>query len=131
MAAFWGMHLSPSKHSYAWLPRKCDYRTDRHTHTDERTDRQTPDKVIPMCRYASQATQKQYMAIAIRWKNIAIYHNTFFLYRDTPTTKHIRKLSQNVWLVDVTQWPFFFIIEKIIWCPKQISSHPQPSIIKI
>ena len=29
-----------------------DYRTDRHTH------RQTPDKVIPMCRYASQATQK-------------------------------------------------------------------------
>ena len=33
--------------SYAWLPRKCDYWTDR----------QTPDKVIPMCSYASQATQ--------------------------------------------------------------------------
>ena len=26
--------------------------------THGRTDRQTPDKVIPMCRYASQATQK-------------------------------------------------------------------------
>ena len=26
--------------------------------TDARTHRQTPDKVIPMCRYASQATQK-------------------------------------------------------------------------
>ena len=51
MGAFWGMHVSPAKHSYAWLPRKCDYQTDRHTH------RQTPDKVIPMCRYASQATQ--------------------------------------------------------------------------
>ena len=25
---------------------------------DRRTDRQMPDKVIPMCRYASQATQK-------------------------------------------------------------------------
>ena len=25
---------------------------------DRRTDRQTTDKVIPMCRYASQATQK-------------------------------------------------------------------------
>ena len=25
-------------------------------HTDRRTDRQTPDKVIPMCRYALQAT---------------------------------------------------------------------------
>ena len=39
------------KHSYARLPKMCDYRTDR------RMDRQTPDKVIPMCRYASQATQ--------------------------------------------------------------------------
>ena len=26
--------------------------------TDTRTHRQTQDKVIPMCRYASQATQK-------------------------------------------------------------------------
>ena len=31
-----------------WLP---DWQTDG------RTDRQTPDKMIPMCRYASQATQ--------------------------------------------------------------------------
>ena len=29
--------------------------------TDTQTDRQTPDKVIPMCHYASQATQKQSM----------------------------------------------------------------------
>ena len=48
VAAFRGMHVSPAKHSYAWLPRKCDYWTDR----------QMPDKVIPMSRYASQATQK-------------------------------------------------------------------------
>ena len=52
VAAFRRMHVSPAKHIYAWLPRKCDYRTDG------RTERQTPDKVIPMCRYASQATQK-------------------------------------------------------------------------
>ena len=39
MAAFRGMHVSPAKHSYAWLPRKCDYRTDTHTNTDGRTDR--------------------------------------------------------------------------------------------
>ena len=45
------MHASPGKHSYAWLPRKCDYRTNRHM------DRQTPDKIIPMCPYALQATQ--------------------------------------------------------------------------
>ena len=33
---------------------------DRHTDRwmDGRTDGQTPDKVIPMCRFASQATQK-------------------------------------------------------------------------
>ena len=43
---------------------KRDYResvtigqTDARTHA--RTHRQTPDKVIPMCRYASQATQKR------------------------------------------------------------------------
>ena len=53
VAAFRGMHVSPAKHSYAWLPRKCDYRTDRHM------DKQTPDKVIPICRYASHVTQKR------------------------------------------------------------------------
>ena len=31
MAAFRGMHVSPAKHSYVWLPRKCDYRTDSQT----------------------------------------------------------------------------------------------------
>ena len=39
MAAFRGMHMSPAKHSSAWLPRKCHYWTDRHTH--RQTDRQT------------------------------------------------------------------------------------------
>ena len=37
VAAFQGMHVSPAKHSYVWLPRKCDYRTDRQT--DGQTDR--------------------------------------------------------------------------------------------
>ena len=45
VAAFRGMHVSPAKHSYG-------------SETDGWTDRQTTDKVIPMCRYASQATQK-------------------------------------------------------------------------
>ena len=40
VAAFREMHVSPAKHSYASV-----------------TDGQTTDKVIPMCRYASQATQ--------------------------------------------------------------------------
>ena len=54
VAAFQGMHVSPAKHSYAWLPRKCDY---QESVTTGQTDRQTPDKVIPVCLYASQATQ--------------------------------------------------------------------------
>ena len=33
---------------------------------DRRTDRQTPDKVIPMCHYASQATQKVFYSILIK-----------------------------------------------------------------
>ena len=37
VAAFWGMHVSPAKHSYAWQPRKRDFWTDTHTHG--RTDR--------------------------------------------------------------------------------------------
>ena len=46
------MHMSHAKHSFG----KCDRRRDRRT--DRQTDGQTTDKVIPMCHYASQATQK-------------------------------------------------------------------------
>ena len=53
VAAFQGMHVSPAKHSSASV-------TDGQT--DGRTDGQTTDKVIPMCRYASQATQKGSLA---------------------------------------------------------------------
>ena len=31
VAAFRGMDVSPAKHSYAWLPRMCDYQTRRRT----------------------------------------------------------------------------------------------------
>ena len=51
VAAFRGMHVSPAKHSFAWLPRKCDYRTDRHKHrrTDGRTDAGQSDPYVPLC----------------------------------------------------------------------------------
>ena len=49
VAAFRGMHVSPAKHSFG----KCDRRVWQ---TDRQRDGQTTDKVIPMCRYASQAT---------------------------------------------------------------------------
>ena len=54
MAAFQGMHVLPAKHINVWLPRKCDNQT--FSLMDIHINGQTPDKVIPMCRYASQAT---------------------------------------------------------------------------
>ena len=52
VAASRGMHVSPAKHSFG----KCDRKVRQ---TDRQTDGRTTDKVIPMCRYASQATQKR------------------------------------------------------------------------
>ena len=47
VAAFRGMHVLPAKHSYAWLPRKCDYRRD--TRTDKQTDAGQSDPYLPLC----------------------------------------------------------------------------------
>ena len=47
VAAFRGMHVSPAKHSYVWLLRKCDYRTDTYTHGQ--TDARQSDPYVPLC----------------------------------------------------------------------------------
>ena len=50
--AFQGMHVSPAKHSYAWLPRKCDYRTDTRTDRQKgggQTDAGQSDPYVPLC----------------------------------------------------------------------------------
>ena len=41
------MHGSPAKHSYAWLPRKHDYRTV--SHTDGQTDAGQSDPYVQLC----------------------------------------------------------------------------------
>ena len=51
VAAFRGMHVSPAKHSYVWLPRKCDYRTDRRTDTGQ------SDPYVPLCFAGTTKTQ--------------------------------------------------------------------------
>ena len=43
VAAFRGLHVSPAKHRCAWLPRKCDYRTDTLT------DAGQSDPCVPLC----------------------------------------------------------------------------------
>ena len=69
VAAFRGMHVLPTKHSYASV-------------TDRRTDRQTIDKVIPMCRYAWQGTQfvkNNYVLIDV-YQNTCKYALSFTLF---------------------------------------------------
>ena len=41
------MHVSPVKHNCAWLPRKCDYQTDRRL--DEWTDAGQSDPYVSLC----------------------------------------------------------------------------------
>ena len=61
VASHRGMHVSPAKHSYAWLPRKCDYHT--HRRMDRQTDRLTDgltdpgqsDHCVTLC-FASDTT---------------------------------------------------------------------------
>ena len=44
------------RNSYAWLSRKCDYRTDRHTHTQ--TDAGQSDPYVPLC-FAGDTKRKR------------------------------------------------------------------------
>ena len=44
------MSVSPAKHSYAWLPRKCDWQTERRTNRmDGQTDTEQSDPYVPLC----------------------------------------------------------------------------------
>ena len=64
VAAFRGMHVSPAKHNYVWLPRKCDYRTDRHTHTQ--TDAGQSDPYVPLCFAGDTKKETSHLADHIR-----------------------------------------------------------------
>ena len=56
---------------------KRDYQESVTTgQTDARTHRQTPDKVIPMCRYASQATQNNVYLTFVSFENWPNSHFT-------------------------------------------------------
>ena len=61
------MHVSPAKHSYAWLSRKCDYRTDRHTHTQTYTGQSDP--YVPLCFAGDTKTVIVIQRIRLFWTN--------------------------------------------------------------
>ena len=50
VAAFRGMHVSSVKHSYVWLPRKCDYQKSVTTgQTHKQTDARQSDPYMRLC----------------------------------------------------------------------------------
>ena len=61
------MHVSLAKHSYVWLSRKCDYRTDRHTHAHTDTDAGQSDPYVPLC-FAGDTKMKQKPGMHMRFR---------------------------------------------------------------
>ena len=74
VAAFWGMHLSPAKHSYAWLPRKCDYWTDRQT--DAQTEARQSDPYVSLCFAGGTKITPQRELTHLVLKTEILYTNT-------------------------------------------------------
>ena len=78
---FRGMHVSPAKHSYAWLQRKCEYWTDRRMGRRQSTVENWPhwrmtspvifqrSKVTPFdCKYLTGVVFQQLWVTVQRWK---------------------------------------------------------------
>ena len=86
------LRVSPAKHSYAWLPRKCDRHTDTDYQTDIRTDRQADagqsDPYVPLC-FAGD-TKNQYaphnfLAGSINLRPFTVY----FLKVNSPVLQYL------------------------------------------
>ena len=83
---------------------KRDYQESVTTgQTDTRTHRQTPDKVIPMCRYASQATQKIVLSLFCSTSYYMYMMYMYKAYRDT-----YRIVSSVLWYVSYCDVPVSF-----------------------
>ena len=77
--AFRGMHVLPTKHSYVWLLRKCDY------WTDTQTDAGQGDPYVKLCFAGDTKSsnevhcEKTLIASVNLWKNNQITSKTCFL----------------------------------------------------
>ena len=104
VAAFRRMNLWPGKHSYAWLRRKCDYGTDI------RTDRQTPDKVIPMCCYAGDTKMRTKLLVIKR----CIYNAWWFFFSIHQPVGHVllnycQQITTSLTMFSIIKIKFFQI----------------------
>ena len=97
------------------------WQTDRQT--DRRTDGQTMDKVIPMCRHASQATQKgEYICCSRNWTEFTPWGNLVnFTCRNLLV---IKKISCIFWFL-LTDLPCYHAVGNIanFYLQKVICDH--------
>ena len=89
MAAFRGMHASPAKHSSAWLPRKCDYRTYRQT--DGQTDRRQTK--WSLC--AATLCRQHNKTVNIKFMNLVFFYSLAKGHRNIK--KHTTHFLNTVW----------------------------------
>ena len=120
VTACWGMHVSPAKHSYESVTdRRTDGQTDRRT--DGQTDRQTTDKVIPMCRYASQATQKWIYAYLSANRDITNIFQFLAVFAQKFT---ISPKMNNVWLTSTLHYSLTICHTVSYHCARFYTSKP-------
>ena len=118
-------------------PRKIamhDYQESVTTgQTDTRTDRETPDKVIPMCRYASQATQKDERIFhGVRIGKLNLREDLLDLDRASARGSTFPFLTNDLMIVNDNDFfpsfsplldslmPELSKIEKVLWCSEKL-----------
>ena len=82
---------------HQWNIVMCDYQESVTTgHTDRQTDRQTPDKVIPMFRYASQAIQKHRLPSLDTVRKTGYYWQSYDSWHNASENIYIRKMVEMI-----------------------------------
>ena len=92
------MHVSPAKHSYAWLPRKCDYRTDGRT--DGQTDTGQSDPYVPLCFAGDTKTYFGHSCCVPNWCSHSVVFNLCLF------IKNPGHLKNQFFLLYTTAWIF-------------------------
>ena len=105
VAAFRGMHVLPAKHRYAWQPRKCDWRTERHK--DRQTDTRQNDPYEPLC-FIGDTKQQLFQERPSYWY---VDKQANYKYISAKYAKY----SRNMYVA-------FESFDSIVWLPKCLTS---------
>ena len=95
--------------------------------TTGQTDRQTPDKVIPMCRYVSQATQKDFKVVGWLETSYNVYilrsFNFLVIKRCKCSIKFSKPNFNNTWIIchPIHRRPRYCIVKRSSFFPFIVS----------